>query len=42
VDLATLIGILGALALIVITMLMSGDLTMFVNVPSGHGEVFLR
>ena len=33
-DLATLIGIIGALALIVITMLMSGDLTMFVNVPS--------
>lgn len=33
-DLATLIGILGALALIVITMIMSGDITMFVNVPS--------
>ena len=33
-DLATLIGILGALALIVVTMLMSGDLTMFVNMPS--------
>ena len=33
-DLATLIGILGALALIVITMLMSGDITMFVNAPS--------
>lgn len=33
-DLATLIGILGALALIVITMLMSGDLGMFVNAPS--------
>jgi chemotaxis protein MotA len=34
VDLATLIGILGALALIVITMVMSGDISMFVNVPS--------
>lgn len=33
-DLATLIGILGALALIVVTMLMSGDLSMFVNMPS--------
>ncbi|MGH1484888.1 MAG: flagellar motor protein PomA [Cellvibrionaceae bacterium] len=33
-DLATLIGILGALALIVITMMMSGDITMFVNAPS--------
>lgn len=33
-DLATLIGIIGALALIVVTMLMSGDLTMFVNAPS--------
>ena len=33
-DLATLIGILGALALIVVTMLLSGDLSMFVNVPS--------
>ena len=33
-NLATLIGILGALALIVITMLMSGDLSMFVNAPS--------
>ncbi len=33
-DLATLIGIIGALALIVVTMLMSGDLSMFVNMPS--------
>ncbi|MEO0443629.1 MAG: flagellar motor protein PomA [Pseudomonadota bacterium] len=33
-DLATLIGILGALALIVLTMMMSGDITMFVNAPS--------
>lgn len=33
-DLATLIGVLGALALIVITMLLSGELSMFVNVPS--------
>ncbi len=33
-DLATLIGILGAIALIIITMMMSGDITMFVNVPS--------
>lgn len=33
-DLATLIGILGALALIVVTMMLSGDLSMFVNVPS--------
>ncbi|MFT5117642.1 MAG: chemotaxis protein MotA [Kiritimatiellia bacterium] len=33
-DLATLIGILGALALIVVTMMMSGDLSMFINMPS--------
>ncbi|WP_188150972.1 flagellar motor protein PomA [Teredinibacter waterburyi] len=33
-DLATLVGLLGALALIVISMLMSGDLIMFVNGPS--------
>ncbi|MBX2807394.1 MAG: flagellar motor protein PomA [Cellvibrionaceae bacterium] len=33
-DLATLVGIVGALALIVITMLMSGELGMFINVPS--------
>jgi len=34
VDLASLIGILGAIGLIVVTMLLSGDLSMFVNVPS--------
>lgn len=33
-DLATLIGILGTFALIVITMLMSGDVGMFINAPS--------
>lgn len=33
-DLASLIGILGAIALIIVTMLLSGDLSMFVNVPS--------
>lgn len=33
-DLASLVGILGALALIVVSMLMSGELGMFVNVPS--------
>lgn len=33
-DLASLVGIVGALALIVISMLMSGQLGMFVNVPS--------
>lgn len=33
-DLATLVGIVGALALIVISMLMSGELGMFVNGPS--------
>ncbi len=33
-DLATLIGIIGAVALIVVTMLLSGDLGMFVNIPS--------
>lgn len=33
-DLATLIGLLGALGLIVASMLMSGDLAMFVNIPS--------
>jgi len=34
VDLATIIGLLGALGLIVVTMLMSGDLSMFINAPS--------
>ncbi|MEJ2415637.1 MAG: flagellar motor protein PomA [Exilibacterium sp.] len=33
-DLATLVGLIGALGLIITTMLMSGDLGMFVNVPS--------
>ncbi len=33
-DLATLVGIIGALALIVLSMLMSGELGMFVNGPS--------
>ncbi len=33
-DLATLVGIIGALALIVLSMLMSGELSMFVNGPS--------
>jgi len=34
VDLATLVGLLGALALIVASMLMSGELGMFLNIPS--------
>ncbi|MFT5082286.1 MAG: chemotaxis protein MotA [Lentisphaeria bacterium] len=33
-DLATLVGLIGALALIVVAMLLSGELGMFVNVPS--------
>lgn len=33
-DLATIVGIIGAIALIVISMLMSGELGMFVNGPS--------
>ncbi len=33
-DLATLVGLIGALALIIISMLMSGELGMFVNAPS--------
>lgn len=33
-DLATVVGLLGAMGLIVVTMLMSGDLTMFINGPS--------
>ncbi|WP_028877042.1 flagellar motor protein PomA [Teredinibacter turnerae] len=33
-DLATIVGMVGALALIVISMLMSGELGMFVNAPS--------
>ncbi|MGI1679758.1 MAG: flagellar motor protein PomA [Cellvibrionaceae bacterium] len=33
-DLATLIGLLGAFALIIVSMLLSGDLVMFVNIPS--------
>jgi chemotaxis protein MotA len=34
VDLATLVGLLGAIALILVAMLMSGELGMFVNGPS--------
>jgi len=34
VDLATLVGMLGALALILASMLMAGELSMFVNAPS--------
>jgi len=34
VDLATIVGLVGALALIVVSMLMSGELGMFVNGPS--------
>lgn len=33
-DLATIVGLIGALALIVVSMMMSGDLIMFVNGPS--------
>ncbi|MCD9461017.1 flagellar motor protein PomA [Marinibactrum halimedae] len=33
-DLATLVGLLGAMGLIIVTMLMSGSLGMFVNAPS--------
>lgn len=33
-DLATIVGIVGAVSLIVISMLMSGDLNMFFNLPS--------
>lgn len=33
-DLATLVGLLGAMGLIVTTMLMSGSLGMFINIPS--------
>lgn len=33
-DLATLVGLIGAMALIVVSMLMSGELMMFVNGPS--------
>lgn len=33
-DLATLVGLIGTMALIVISMLMSGDIIMFVNGPS--------
>ncbi len=33
-DLATLVGMIGALALIIVTMLMSGQMSMFVNAPS--------
>jgi len=34
VDLATLVGIVGALALIIIAMMMAGDISMFVDAPS--------
>lgn len=33
-DLATLIGLIGAFALIIVSMLLSGELGMFVNIPS--------
>lgn len=33
-DLATIVGLLGAMGLIVVTMLMSGSLAMFINIPS--------
>lgn len=33
-DLATIVGLIGALALIIVSMLMSGELVMFVNGPS--------
>ncbi len=33
-DLATIVGIIGALALIIISMLMSGEMGMFINMPS--------
>ena len=33
-DLATIVGILGAVSLIIISMLMSGELSMFFNLPS--------
>ncbi len=33
-DLATLVGLIGALGLIVMTMMMSGDIGMFMNTPS--------
>ncbi|TQV68053.1 flagellar motor protein PomA [Exilibacterium tricleocarpae] len=33
-DLATLVGLIGAMGLIVMTMMLSGDLGMFVNLPS--------
>lgn len=33
-DLATIVGLVGALALIIVSMLMSGELVMFVNGPS--------
>ena len=33
-DLATLVGVIGAFALIIVSMLLSGELGMFVNVPS--------
>ena len=33
-DLATIVGLIGALALIVVSMLMSGELGMFINGPS--------
>ena len=33
-DLATIVGLIGAMGLIVVTMLMSGSLAMFINVPS--------
>jgi chemotaxis protein MotA len=34
VDLATIVGIIGALALIAVSMLMSGEMGMFINLPS--------
>lgn len=33
-DLASLIGIVGALAIVIMAMILGGDISMFVNVPS--------
>jgi chemotaxis protein MotA len=34
VDLATLIGMLGAIGFVVMAMVMGGDISMFINVPA--------
>ena len=39
-DLATLIGMLGAIGFVVMSMVMSGEMGMFINVPSAPYRIW--